>query len=55
MNKGSTHHTFQAVWKHVVPGGTCPLPSNFTVAVLVFLILWAWSTRLMVRLQRWDC
>jgi len=55
VSKGSTHHTLQAVWNRAAPGDTCPPRGDFTTVVLVFLILWAWSTRLMVMLQRWDC
>jgi len=32
-----------------------PRTGDFTAVVLVFLTLWAWSTWLMVRVQRWDC
>jgi len=35
VSKGSTHHTFQAIWKQAALGGTCSPPSDFSVAVLV--------------------
>jgi len=35
VSEGSTHHTFQAVWKWAVLGGTCPPPGDFTAALLV--------------------
>jgi len=38
MSIGSTLHTLQAVWKRAAPSGTCPSPSDCTVAVLVFLL-----------------
>jgi len=37
------------------PGGMCPPPSDFDAAVLSCWILHAYSTRLLVMLQIWDC
>jgi len=36
-------------------GGTCPPPGDFFIATLGCWSLYAWSTRLLVMLQRWDC
>jgi len=35
VSQGSTHHTFQAVWKRATLGGTCPPLGDFTTAALV--------------------
>jgi len=39
VSQGSTHHTFQAVWKSATPSGMCSPPGDCTTAVLGFLLL----------------